>query len=336
MATTYRDAGVDIDAGDELVRRIKPAVKATFNENVLTELGLFGGAFRLDTSGMEEPVWIASTDGVGTKTKVADWAGMHGNIGRDLVNHCINDIFTCGAKPLFFLDYYATARLDVDIAEAVLNGLASGCKASGVALLGGETAEMPGVYTEGVYDLAGTIMGVVDRPMLIDGSKIREGDFLIGLASDGLHTNGYTLARKALIEPGDLKPDSVLDGMEITVAEALLTPHRCYYPAVSRWLERGLRVRGMAHITGGGLEGNTSRIIPDGLKAQIDWDSWETPPLFRHIRERADVPEEDMRRTFNLGIGWVMIVPPDKVKESIMHAMNVGIGVYKIGEVVKV
>ncbi len=331
--TSYKDAGVDIAAGDELVDRIKPSVRATFGPEVQTDLGLFGGAFKLDTSGMEEPLLIASTDGVGTKTKVADWAGKHDTIGRDLVNHCVDDIFTCGARPLFFLDYYATAKLDVDVAEAVLTGLASACKDAGIALLGGETAEMPSVYHEGVYDLAGTIVGVVDKAQLINGEAIREGDILVGLPSNGLHTNGYTLARKVLIDDGGLKPDDRLEGMDRSVGEALLAPHTCYLQAVRPMLDRGASIRGMAHITGGGIEGNTRRIIPKGLKAVIEWERWETPPLFRHIMEMGEVPVEDMRRTFNLGIGWVLAIPPEKANEVILHAMNVGMKAVRVGSV---
>lgn len=332
--TTYRDAGVDIDAGEELVKRIKPAVRNTFGPEVAADLGLFGGAFRLDTSGMQDPILISSTDGVGTKTAAALWAGRHDNIGRDLVNHCVNDIFTCGAKPLFFLDYFATSHLEVDTASAVINGLANGCADLGVALVGGETAEMPAVYHEGSYDLAGTIVGVVDRAKMITGEKIREGDLLVGLPSNGLHTNGYTLARKVLIEIAGLKPTDTLTGLDGDVADALLKPHVCYRPAVSRWLERSLPVNGMAHITGGGIIGNTKRIMPQGLSFEIDWDAWERPAIFRHIQELGQVPEEDMRRTFNLGIGWVMVMNPGRAKELIMHAMNLGIDTIRIGEVV--
>ncbi len=333
--TSYKDAGVNISAGEELIDRIKPKVRETFGPEVQTDLGLFGGAFKLDASDMEEPVLIASTDGVGTKTKVAEWANKHGNIGRDLVNHCVNDIFTCGARPLFFLDYYATAKLDVDVAEAVLTGLASACKDTGIALLGGETAEMPSVYHDGVYDLAGTILGVVDKAKLINGSTIREGDLLVGLPSNGLHTNGYTLARKVLIDDGGLNPDDVLEGMDVGVADALLAPHTCYLNIVRPMIERGATIHGMAHITGGGIEGNTKRIIPSGLKARVEWDSWEMPPLFRHIMEMGEVPVEDMRRAFNLGIGWVLVIPPEKANEIILHAMNVGIKPVRIGSIVK-
>jgi len=333
--TTYKDTGVDIDAGEELVKRIKPSVRKTFGPEVAADLGLFGGAFRLDTKGMKDPVLISSTDGVGTKTLAAIWANRHDNIGRDLINHCTNDIFTCGAKPLFFLDYYATGKLEIDIAEAVIGGLAAGCADLGVALVGGETAEMPAVYHEGSYDLAGTIVGIADRDKMITGEKIEEGDLLIGLPSNGLHTNGYTLARTVLIENAGLKPDQILDDMEVDVATALLAPHLCYYPMVSQWLEKGLPVNGMAHITGGGISGNTNRIVPDGLKAEIEWDRWERPAFFRHIKELGSVPEEDMRRAFNLGIGWVLVVSPGRAKEVIMHAMNFNIEPVRIGQIVK-
>lgn len=335
MATTYRDAGVNIDAGEELVRRIKPAVRKTFGPEVDSDLGLFGGAFRLNTEGMKDPVLISSTDGVGTKTMVANWSGRHSSIGRDLVNHCINDIFTCNARPLFFLDYYASAKLDVDIAEAVISGLAAGCADTGVALIGGETAEMPSVYNEHSYDLAGTIVGVADRDKMITGDKIEEGDFLVGLPSNGLHTNGYTLARKVIIEIAGHKPTDVLPGMNIDIADALLAPHTCYYPIVSKWIDKGLPVNGMAHITGGGLEGNTKRIIPEGFRASFDWSAWETPILFKHIMEKGDVPIEDMRRAFNMGMGWVMVMNPARAKELIMHATADGIDVRKIGVIEK-
>ncbi|MBZ0263471.1 phosphoribosylformylglycinamidine cyclo-ligase [bacterium] len=335
-ATSYKDAGVDINAGEELIKRIKPAVKATFGPEVATDLGLFGGAFRLDTEGIEEPLLIASTDGVGTKTMVADWTGRHDTVGKDLINHCVNDIFTCGARPLFFMDYYATGKLNVDIGAEVLKGLAEGCRELGVALLGGETAEMPSVYHDDVYDLAGTIVGIVDKKNLITGEKIREGDILIGLESSGLHTNGYSLARKVLIDNAKLDPNEILSGMDIPIGEALLAVHRCYQPAVSRWLSRGLRAHGMAHITGGGIEGNVSRIIPDGLQAVIEWDRWQAPPLFQHIMELGEVPPAEMARTFNLGIGWVIAVSPEQSKDVILHGMSAGIPVYRIGYVDKV
>ncbi|HEB84549.1 MAG TPA: phosphoribosylformylglycinamidine cyclo-ligase [Bacteroidetes bacterium] len=332
-ATTYRDAGVDIDAGEELVRRIKPRVRAGFGPEVLADLGLFGGAFKGLFEGYEDPVLIASTDGVGTKTLVASWAGRHENIGRDLVHHCVNDIFTCGARPLFFLDYYACGKLDVDTAEEVIGGLADACRDLGVALIGGETAEMPDVYREEAYDLAGTIVGVVDRAKMITGEAIREGDLLVGLASSGLHTNGYSLARRVLIDKAGLAPDAKLEGLEAPLAEALLAPHRCYRPAVAHWLERGLPVHGMAHITGGGIEGNVARIIPEELRAEIEWDGWPIPPLFRRIMELGEVPLEEMRRSFNLGIGWVMAIDPGRSKELILHAMASGIPALRIGRI---
>ncbi len=333
--TTYRDAGVDIDAGEELVRRIKPLAKATFSPQVVTDLGLFGGAFRLDTSDLKEPILIASTDGVGTKSLVADWAGIHHTVGIDLVNHCVNDIFTCGAKPLFFLDYYATSHLDVAIAVEVIQGVAQACREQGIALLGGETAEMPSVYCHGVFDLAGTIIGIVDREKLITGEKIQEGDLLIGLPSNGLHTNGYSLARKVFVEDGKLKPDHYFDDIGTSLAEMLLAVHLCYRPMVQPWLEGGLQVNGMAHITGGGIAGNVKRIIPSGLKAVIEWDNWRLPELFQHLQRMGNIPDEEMRRTFNLGIGWVLVIPPERNKELIMKAMMAGVEVYKIGYVEK-
>ncbi|GBE30728.1 phosphoribosylformylglycinamidine cyclo-ligase [bacterium BMS3Bbin04] len=284
---------------------------------------------------MSDPVLISSTDGVGTKTIVANWANRHQNIGRDLVNHCVNDIFTGGARPLFFLDYFATSKLDVDIAEKVLTGLAAACKDVGVALIGGETAEMPSVYHEGSYDLAGTIVGVVDADKMVDGSKIREGDMLVALPSTGLHTNGFTLARKVLIDQTDYKPTDKLPGMDVDLADALLAPHRCYYPIVSKWLNRDLHVHGMAHITGGGIEGNTKRIIPDGLRANIEWDKWEWPKLFQHIHEIGEVPVEDMRRSFNLGAGWVIALPAWRAKELIMHSLGTDMTPFRIGTVEK-
>jgi phosphoribosylformylglycinamidine cyclo-ligase len=246
---------------------------------------------------------------------------------------CVDDLVCQGARPLFFLDYYATGKLDVDIAEQVIGGLANACTDLGVALVGGETAEMPKVYHEGSYDLAGTIVGVVDGDRLIDGSKIREGDLLVGLPSSGLHTNGYTLARKVLIEIAGLQPEDKLKGVDSTVGEALLAPHKCYYPEVNRWLERDLPVHGMAHITGGGIEGNVRRIIPEGLGAVIDWDAWQVPPLFQHIQQLGSVPDEDMRRTFNLGIGWVVALPANRAKELILHGLNTGIEAIRVGHI---
>ncbi len=335
-STTYRNSGVNIDAGDELVRRIKPAVMRTFGPEVITELGLFGGAFRLDSEGIEDPILIASTDGVGTKTLAANWAGRHEHIGHDLVNHCVNDIFTCGARPLFFLDYFATSRLNVDVAEKVIGGLAEACEKLGIALLGGETAEMPAIYHDNTYDLAGTIVGVVDRKQMITGERIEEGDMLVGLPSSGLHTNGYSLARKVLIDEGGLTPGDELEGMNTDIASALLAPHLCYQPMVGSWLGRGLPVHGMAHVTGGGIEANVSRIMPLGLKAVVEWERWSMPPIFQHIMNLGDVPIENMRRTFNMGIGWVIAVDPGRTKELIMHAMGSGVKPLRIGCVAKV
>ncbi|GAG23861.1 unnamed protein product, partial [marine sediment metagenome] len=249
---------------------------------------------------------VSSVDGVGTKLKVAFASGIHDTVGRDLVNHCINDILCCGAKPLFFLDYLAFGKLEVDVFEAVVSGLAAACEAAGCALIGGETAEMPGFYNEGEYDISGTIVGAVEREKILDGSKIKEGDVILGLPSTGLHTNGYSLARKIIFEKAGLNVDSPLPGLDITVGEELLKVHRCYFPEVYELLDENL-VHGLAHITGGGLLGNINRLLASGLKAEIHWNSWEWLPVFKTLQRLGNVPDDEMRRVFNLGIGLAVI-----------------------------
>jgi phosphoribosylformylglycinamidine cyclo-ligase len=302
----YKSAGVDIDAGNEAVRRIKALARATFTPGVLSEIGSFGGLFRLDPRAQDDPVLVASADGVGTKLKVAFLAGRHDTVGEDLVNHCVNDILVQGARPLFFLDYLATGRLSPDVTEAVVAGIARGCRANGCALLGGETAEMPGFYAEGEYDLAGFIVGVVDRARLIDGRMLVPGDVLIGLPSTGLHTNGYSLARRIVFEILRLSVDDRVPELGETVGEALLRVHASYLPAVSPLLEAPGLVRAMAHITGGGITENVPRVLPDGCQASIDKGAWEVPALFSFLREAGGVPEDDMYRSFNMGIGLVI------------------------------
>jgi phosphoribosylformylglycinamidine cyclo-ligase len=308
---TYKEAGVDIEAGEEAVRRIKDPVRSTFTPGVLTEIGSFGGLFHLAASGeMRDPVLVSSIDGVGTKLKVAIRVGQHDTVGEDLVNHCVNDIAVCGARPLFFLDYFATASLKPDVFEAVVRGFSKACKANGCALIGGETAEMPDLYRAGDYDLAGCVVGVVERDAIVDGSAIGAGDVLLGLRSSGLHTNGYSLARKVLFGryvAGDA-PEA-LGGQ--TVGEALLAVHRSYLDAIQALIAEGL-AHGFSHVTGGGIEGNTRRVLPEGLALEVDYEAWTRPGLFRLIQEVGDVPEEDMRRTFNLGVGLVAVVPEDK------------------------
>ena len=312
--TTYRDAGVDIAAGEETVGRIKGLVRQTFTPGVLADIGAFGGFFALDTAAYREPVLVSSIDGVGTKLKVAVRAGRHDTVGQDLVNHCVNDIAVCGARPLFFLDYLGTGRLEPDVAEQIVTGFVTACKANGCALIGGETAEMPGIYSDGDYDLAGSIVGVVERDGVIDGRRVEAGDVLLGLPSTGLHTNGYSLARAVLFEHFgvDDRPDEL--GGE-TVGEVLLRVHRSYLDAIQALVRDDL-AHGFAHITGGGLEGNTKRILPDGLRLDVDWSAWERPAIFELIGRLGDVPEDDMRSTFNLGVGLVAVVPPARVAEA--------------------
>ncbi|HXH06179.1 MAG TPA: phosphoribosylformylglycinamidine cyclo-ligase [Vicinamibacterales bacterium] len=310
----YRDAGVDIEAGHALVRRIRALAGATFTPGVLADIGGFGGLFRLDPSRCREPVLVASADGVGTKLKIAFLADGHDTIGEDLVNHCVNDVLVQGAEPLFFLDYFATGRLVPGVAERVIAGLARACRANGCALLGGETAEMPGFYADGEYDLAGFIVGVVERERLIDGRGIAPGDRLIGLPSNGLHTNGYSLARRIVFERLGLDVHAHVGELGTTVAEALLRPHRSYLSLVRPLLEANL-VKGMAHITGGGLTDNVPRALPAGIGARIDPHAWPVPPLFAWLQRAGGVPADEMRRTFNLGIGFVLVVAPEHTDE---------------------
>jgi phosphoribosylformylglycinamidine cyclo-ligase len=305
----YKASGVDIDAGNETVRRIKALAKSTFTSAVLSEIGSFGGLFRFDTAGWNEPILVSSADGVGTKLKLAFMTQQHRTIGVDLVNHCVNDILVQGARPLFFLDYLAIGRLQPDVAEQIVDGLARACRENGCALLGGETAEMPGFYADGEYDLAGFIVGAVDGGLLIDGRSIAEGDLLIGLPSTGLHTNGYSLARRIAFDHLMLTPDARIEALGGTLGEVLLTPHRSYLHAVYPLIAKGA-LKGMAHITGGGITDNLPRILPPGTSARLDRSSWSVPPVFRWLQQSGDVPDEDMFRTFNMGIGLILLCPP--------------------------
>jgi len=305
----YRQSGVDIDAGNETVRRIKSLARSTFTPGVLSEIGSFGGLFRLDRDRYADPVLVSSADGVGTKLRLAFMTGRHDTIGADLVNHCVNDILVQGAEPLFFLDYLATGRLSPDVAEQVVAGVARGCRENGCALVGGETAEMPGFYADGEYDIAGFIVGVVDRSTLVDGKSIVPGDVLIGLPSTGLHTNGYSLARRVFFEVAGWKADTFVAELHGTIGDALLATHRSYLPLVRPLLERGY-VKGLAHITGGGLTENLPRILPEGCGAEIDRRAWSVPPLFKLLQLRGGVKEEEMFRAFNMGIGMVAVCSP--------------------------
>ena len=319
----YKSSGVDIDAGNETVRRIKQLAKSTFTPGVLSEIGSFGGLFKLDTSAWTEPVLVSSADGVGTKLKVAFMANQHTTIGVDLVNHCVNDILVQGAVPLFFFDYLATGKLSPDVAEQIVQGLARACKDNGCALLGGETAEMPGFYHDGEYDVAGFIVGAVDRARLIDGKSITPGDVLIGLPSNGLHTNGYSLARKIAFEELKLKVDTHVPDLGETVGQALLRPHRSYLPVIKPLLGKG-QIKGMAHITGGGITDNLPRVLPPGAAARVDRTSWRVPAIFRWLGESGRVPEYDLRRALNMGIGMILVVGKNDVDAVRQDLLNAG------------
>jgi phosphoribosylformylglycinamidine cyclo-ligase len=312
----YKSAGVDIEAGEALVDSIKPYVKATRTPGVLSEIGLFGGFFDARFPDHAHPVLVASTDGVGTKLKVAVDAGVHDTVGQCLVNHCVNDILACGARPLFFLDYFATGRLEQGVAHDVIKGIAIACRENGCALLGGETAEMPALYADGDYDMAGTIVGVVDKAKILNGSRVAIGDVLIGLPSNGLHTNGYSLARAALFPKYTVHDN--LPELGCTVGEALLRVHRSYLHIVAPLLDNDL-VNGLSHITGGGLVGNTSRILAEGQALQVNWGTWSMPPIFSVIQQAGNISDEEMRHVFNLGVGMVLVVSPDRV-DDVMRA----------------
>ncbi|MGH9254496.1 MAG: phosphoribosylformylglycinamidine cyclo-ligase [Vicinamibacterales bacterium] len=329
----YKSAGVDIDAGTETVRRIRALARSTFTPGVLSQIGSFGGLFQLDAR-LREPVLVASADGVGTKLRVAFMTGRHDTVGVDLVNHCVNDILVQGAEPLFFLDYLATGRLSPDVAEHVVGGIASACRDNSCALLGGETAEMPGFYGAGEYDLAGFIVGVVDRERLISGRQILVGDVLVGVPSSGLHTNGYSLARRIIFDRLGLSVDARVPELGRTVGDALMEPHRSYLPLIKPLLGGG-RIKGMAHITGGGMTDNLPRVLPHGTAAVVDAAGWEIPPIFRWLQRNGEVPIDDMMRTFNMGLGLVIVTARDKA-EPLMEelAARGGRDARVVGEIV--
>jgi phosphoribosylformylglycinamidine cyclo-ligase len=305
LSLTYKNAGVDIDSGEELVRRIAGKVKSTHGPRVLTGIGGFGALYDASFPEFREPVLVSSVDGVGTKLKIAAQADRHDTVGQDLVNHCVNDILTTGARPLFFMDYFATGQLNPDVAEQVIGGFVTACGENGCALIGGETAEMPGMYAPTEYDIAGTIVGIVEKSAILRKEMVKEGDVLIGLPSSGLHTNGYSLARAALLPHFSL--DAYFEDLRGTLADALLAVHRSYFSALHPLLQ-GESIHALSHVTGGGIIGNTSRVMPAELALDIDWEAWERPRIFSMIQELGKVPEDDMRRTFNLGIGMICIV----------------------------
>jgi phosphoribosylformylglycinamidine cyclo-ligase len=302
----YRQSGVDIDAGNETVRRIKSLARATFTPGVLSEIGSFGGLFQLDKAAYEAPVLVASADGVGTKLKLAFMTGRHDTIGADLVNHCVNDILVQGARPLFFLDYLATGRLSPDAAEQVVLGISRACRENGCALLGGETAEMPGFYADGEYDVAGFIVGVVERSRIVDGRGITPDDVLIGLPSSGLHTNGYSLARRVFFDVCGWTSSAIPPELGQSLGDALLVTHRSYLRTILPLVDAGL-VKGMAHITGGGITENLPRVLPAGCAAQVDRSAWQVPAIFQLLRVKGRIPDDEMFRAFNMGIGLVLV-----------------------------
>jgi phosphoribosylformylglycinamidine cyclo-ligase len=328
----YKQSGVSIEAGNETVRRIKALARKTYTPGVLSGVGSFGGLFALDRS-MTDPVLVASADGVGTKLKVAFMAGVHDTIGVDLVNHCVNDVLVQGAVPLFFLDYLATGRLAPDVAEQIVAGVARACEDNGCALLGGETAEMPGFYGDGEYDVAGFIVGAVSRAKVIDGRAILPGDRLVALPSSGLHTNGYSLARAIVFDRLKLRVDSHVAELGETVGAALLRPHRSYLSAIRPFLDRGL-IKGMAHITGGGIPDNLPRTFPDGVTFRLDHASWTIPPVFRWLQQGGGVDDAEMFRAFNMGVGLILVCAADAADTLVTDLRNAGESPWIVGEVV--
>jgi phosphoribosylformylglycinamidine cyclo-ligase len=325
---------VDISSGDRAKERIKYLAQKTFNRNVLGEIGGFGALFRLDMQRWKNPILVSSADGVGTKLKIAFELGLHHTVGTDLVNHCVNDIAVQGATPLFFLDYLASGRLDPEVTEAVVSGLADGCKANGCALIGGETAQMPGFYTDGEYDLAGFIVGAVDRDKLVTGAGIKPGDVLIGLPSTGLHTNGYSLARKLFFEVAGYKPSQYVTAMKEKAGTALMKTHRSYLHVIQKLVAAGLTA-GMAHITGGGITENLPRILPKNTEAHVELGSWPVLPIFEHLQALGQVSQDEMMRTFNMGVGLIAVIPAEKFTRAKNLLVRAEEKFFVIGRIVK-
>ncbi len=331
----YSEAGVDIDKGNAFISRIKNIVADTHGRGVLSDIGGFSGLFAIGNAGYEDPVLIASTDGVGTKLNIAKMCNRHDTIGIDLVAMCVNDVVVSGAKPLFFLDYFAVSSLDLDVATDVVKGIAKGCKISGCSLIGGETAEMPGLYQPGDYDLAGFVVGIADRNSIIDGSDIRVGNKIIGLASSGLHSNGYSLVRKIFFEELGLSVDDQVEELGCTVGEELLRPTRIYVQSLLKIL-RNFKINGLIHNTGGGFIDNVPRILPGGCKAVIEPDSWDVPPIFTFLQDKGNISIQEMYRTFNMGIGMMALVDADLVEDVVHQFKALGETPYVIGEITKV
>ena len=331
LNNTYKSAGVDLEAGDETVRRIKGYAKSTFNKNVLSDIGLFGGFFKPDLKKYKNPVLVSSVDGVGTKLKVAFGMDIHDTVGQDLVNHCVNDIAVCGAEPIYFLDYLAFGKLNPDTAEKIIKGFSIACKQNGCALIGGETAEMPGLYYKNEYDMSGTIVGIVDKGKIINGKKIKKGNVLIGFPSNGLHTNGYSLARKILLSKYSLGDKPA--GFTKSIGTELLKVHKSYLRLITL-LKTKIDVKGFSHITGGGIIGNTKRILPKGRSLKIDWNAWKLPVIFKLIQETGKVSDEEMRSVFNIGIGLIAVVDKKDVSKVIKIAKTIKEKAIVIGEVI--
>jgi len=329
---TYKQAGVDIDEGERFVKLIGPLVRKTFSPGVMTDIGSFGALFALNTKKYRNPVLVSGTDGVGTKLKIAFMADRHDTVGIDLVAMCVNDILTSGAEPLFFLDYFATGKLRAEEAAGVLKGITDGCLESGCALVGGETAEMPGFYAKGEYDLSGFAVGVVEREKIIDGRRIKRGDSVIGIASNGLHSNGYSLVRKVFFGIRKMSLKKVLPELNTSLGDELLKPTRIYVKAFSA-LKGKVDVKGMAHITGGGIPGNLPRILPEGCGALLIEGSWPEEPIFKLVRESGSIPDEDMKRTFNMGIGYVLVVERDEQEKTLRLLNKNGFDAYPIGRI---
>ena len=328
QSISYADAGVSIDKANQAVAKIREFARSTFNERTLTEIGSFGGMFSGAFPQMSDPILVASADGVGTKLKLAFETGIHNTVGADLVNHCVNDILVQGARPLFFLDYFATGKLEPDVTASVVEGMARACRENGCVLLGGETAEMPDFYPPGEYDLAGFIVGVVDKPKVIDGKTIAPGDVVLGIPSNGLQTNGYSLARKLFFEIGGYKPDTMLDELGETVGDALLKTHQSFLPQIGPLLDSG-KIKGLAHITGGGFLENIPRILPDGVSVEIERGTWNELPVFGVMQRLGNVANQEMFRTFNMGIGMIAVTSADDADE-----ISEAIGASEIGKII--
>lgn len=328
--TTYKEAGVDIEVGDAAIKSISKIVKSSFTKNTLTDIGGFGGCFKFPKDDYDEPVLVSSADGVGTKLKIAFLSGRHTTVGQCLVNHCVNDILAVGARPMFFLDYFATGKLKVEVLEDVVSGLSQACKENTCSLIGGETAEMPGFYKENEYDMSGTIVGVVDRKYMLPNRKTAIGDILIGLPSTGLHTNGYSLARKVLLSKYDV--NEFVDELGCKVGDALLEIHKSYLHIVDQILEKDW-LRGISHITGGGIVSNTKRIIEKDQNLDLNWDAWERPELFNLIQALGNVPEQDLRQSMNLGIGLILVVRPEGLNDCLHHLDALKETYYELGKV---